>query len=351
MTFKRKFTLQDFDFNLPDDLIAQYPCEKRDDSRLLVAESTSGRIEHAKFNQIGKYLLPGDVLLVNDARVISARMFFRRETGGAVEVILARKYDKLRWRVITDRTGRLRIGETLISAEDDSIKIKIIRRIEDSFDIETSVEFDEKLIGEIGIIPLPPYINRKADDIDVLRYQTVYADKNGAAAAPTAGLHFTDELINGLKNMGIIFAPLTLYVSWGTFKPVRDNDLSLHKMHTEAYDLPDKTADIINNARKQKRRIIAVGTTALRVLESTYFEGANRPGTGETDIFIYPPYDIKSADCLITNFHTPKSTLLMLVSAFGGYDQMMQIYYTAIAQKYRFFSYGDAMMIIRKSEI
>jgi S-adenosylmethionine:tRNA ribosyltransferase-isomerase len=350
MTYKRKFTLQDFDFNLPDDLIAQYPTEKRDDSRLLVAETSSDSIEHAKFKQIGKYLISGDVLVVNDARVISARMFFRRETGGAVEVILARKHEKLRWQIITDRMGRLKIGETLFSVEDDSISIKIIRRIEDCFDIETSVEFDERLIGKIGIMPLPPYINRKADDIDTMRYQTVYADKSGAVAAPTAGLHFTDVLMNGLKDMGIIFAPLTLYVSWGTFKPVRDNDLSLHKMHDECYVLPEKTAEIINSARKEKRRIIAVGTTALRVLESTYFEGENRPGKGETNIFIYPPYDIKSADCLITNFHTPKSTLLMLVSAFGGYEFMMKIYKTAIDQKYRFFSYGDAMIIIRKSE-
>ncbi len=212
--------------------------------------------------------------------------------------------------------------------------------------IESNTALTEEILLDIGNIPLPPYIQRKPEYHDYQRYQTVYASEAGAAASPTAGLHFTDNLINDIKDMGVKVVFLTVYVSWGTFQPVRQDDISRHQMHSESFVMPVETASEINRARSEGRRIIAVGTTSLRVLEATYIEGSNIAGKGETDIFIYPPYRVCSADALITNFHTPGSTLLMLVTAFGGYDTIMSAYKLAVNEGYRFFSYGDAMMII-----
>ncbi len=342
----RVYTLKDFYFDLPEELIAQYPSEKREDSRLFVITPDSA-FEHTQFHSIGEYLRQGDVLVLNNTRVIPARILCRRESGGLVEIVLTQRTGSGEWLCVSNRTGRLHNGETLRCVADENIALKIIRRVEDNLLVETVPEFTDEILVKVGKIPLPPYIKRDTEDIDKERYQTVYAEEGSAVAAPTAGLHFTRELLAGLISKGIEVVSVSLDVSLGTFQPVRDNDLSLHRMHSEHYSLSAEAAGLINKARSEKRRIIAVGTTSVRVLESTYENGMNRSGEGSTDIFIYPPVGIKSIDALITNFHTPSSTLLMLVSSFGGYERVMEAYKTAIRMKYRFFSYGDAMLILR----
>ncbi len=346
MSKDRIFTLKDFNFNLPEEQIAQHPSTKREDSRLFVLNRKTNEYEHRMFNEIDKYLAKGDVLVLNNAKVIPARIYFNRDSGGLVEIVLTQRLSQDRWLVLSNRTKRLKKNEILFAAANKAFQVKIIQRIEDFLEIETSNEFDENLLGDIGEIPLPPYIKRKATKLDLERYQTVYAEEGVAAASPTAGLHFSNELIKKLTEKGVIFVYLTLHVSWGTFQPVRDNDLSKHKMHTELFSFPEESATEINRARAEGRRIIAVGTTSLRVLEATFKDGVNKSMRGETDIFIYPPYRIRSIDALITNFHTPLSTLLMLVSAFTGYDEIMHAYQAAITEKYRFFSYGDSMLIL-----
>ena len=342
----RFFTLKDFYFDLPDELIAQYPLEKREESRLFALNRETGHQELSTFRQICDYLQEGDLLVLNDTKVIPARIFFYRETGGTVEIVLTSRLDDDRWLVISNRTRKLRENEILSAVNNPLIKIKVLGRNEDYIEIRTSHRFEEDLLKSIGEIPLPPYIKREITELDKERYQTVYARNSGSVAAPTAGLHFTEQLIQGLKDKGVTFIYLTLYVSWGTFKPVRNNDLKDHKMHREIFFLPEETANALNLARIEGRRVIAVGTTALRVLESTFRNDINVAGHGETDIFIYPPYLIKSIDALITNFHTPHSTLLMLVAAFAGYDRIMEAYSIAVENQFRFFSYGDAMIII-----
>ncbi|MBN2041509.1 MAG: tRNA preQ1(34) S-adenosylmethionine ribosyltransferase-isomerase QueA [Spirochaetes bacterium] len=345
MPGNRKYTLDDFNFELPEDLIAQHPAGLREQSRLLVFDRNTGKIDHSFFYKIGEYLKPGDILILNNARVIPARLYFKRQSGGLVEILLNRKLSENKWLAISNRTKRLKSGEVLESNADSDIAFKVISRVGDNLEIESNTELSEEVLLRIGEVPLPPYIKRESGKTDIERYQTVYSETGIAAAAPTAGLHFTDDLLNQLEQTGIVIVRLTLNVSWGTFKPVRDNELEKHQMHIEDFNLPKKTADIINTARDEGRRIIAVGTTSLRVLESTFKNGRNVAGTGETDIFIYPPYNIKSIDAMITNFHTPRSTLLMLVSAFAGYEKIMKLYKTAVEEKYRFFSYGDAMFI------
>lgn len=342
----RIFTLKDFYFNLPEKQIAQYPTDKREESRLFVLDRSSGKHHNKMFYEIDQILFDDDVLVLNNARVIPCRMFFRRLSGGLVEIVLTRRLAGNKWLALSNRTKKLKNNEILISDVNRSINIRIISRQENSLEIETNTEFDDEIMKEIGRIPLPPYIRRETSDIDDDRYQTVYATHNVAAASPTAGLHFSNYLIERLKKKGIKFVYLTLNISWGTFQPVRENDLAKHKMHTEYFYLSEQSADEINSARKKGRRIIAVGTTSLRVLESTFQNGINRPMDGETNIFIYPPYRIESIDGLLTNFHTPYSTLLMLVSAFAGYDTIMDAYRTAVENSYRFFSYGDAMLIV-----
>ena len=346
MPENRIYILNDFYFDLPEELVAQYPAEKRSDSRLFILDRNKEYFQHKLFFEIGEFLREGDVLVINNAKVIPARVYFRRETGGLVEIVLAQKLSGNRWLVISNKTKKLKSGDFLYSDIDHSVKIQILKRQDEYLEIESGIELTENLLNRIGEIPLPPYMKRESNSVDSLRYQTVYAKKGSAAAAPTAGLHFTDELISSLKSKGVVFADTTLDVSWGTFQPVRDNDLSKHKMHYETYCLPEESAYIINNARKKGRRIIAVGTTSLRVLESTFENGVNIPGNNNTGIFIYPPYKIQSIDAMITNFHTPYSTLLMLVSAFASYDKIMNAYKTAVKEKYRFFSYGDAMLIL-----
>ena len=341
---KKKYDLNDFYFELPDELIAQYPPAQRDSSRLLLLDRKTGTVRHTVFSLIVDEIAQGDVLVFNDARVIHGRVYCKRETGGIVEVILTQRLGVLNWLIISNRTKRLKESESLSALKDPSVLFKIKSRREDFLEIETNIPLEDDILDIVGEVPLPPYIKREAEETDSGRYQTVYASNSGAAAAPTAGLHFTSGLMERLKEKAQLEF-ITLYVSWGTFMPVRENDLSLHKMHSEKYLFPSEAADRINKARRDGRRIIAVGTTSLRVLEATFKDGKNLSGAGETDIFIYPPYEFKSADALITNFHTPHSTLLMLISAFAGYDLTMRVYNDAVEEKYKFFSYGDAMFI------
>lgn len=343
---ENKYTLEDFNFSLPEELIAEYPAEKRDESRLFLLDRKNNTYSHKKFNEIVNLLREGDHLVFNNARVINARIFFRRKTGGLVEIILIKRLSDKSWIVISNRTKKLTEGETIHSDKDEKISLMIKKRVGDFLEVESNIKLNDNSLKKIGEMPLPPYIKRNYENIDDERYQTVYATESGAAAAPTAGLHFTEELLNKIKIVGAKTLFLTLEVSWGTFQPVREDNIESHKMHIEKFKLPADIADSINNARESGNRVIAVGTTSLRVLESTFKDGMNISGEGETDIFIYPPYEIKSADALITNFHTPHSTLLMLVSAFAGYDVIMNAYREAVREKYRFFSYGDSMFII-----
>ncbi|HQO04225.1 MAG TPA: tRNA preQ1(34) S-adenosylmethionine ribosyltransferase-isomerase QueA [Spirochaetota bacterium] len=342
----RVYKLSDFNYEIADEQIAQYPLEKRENSKLFVIHRDSS-FQHALFYELPGLLDNGDILVVNNAKVIPARIFFVRETGGVVEIILTQKKNETRWLVLSNRTGRLKVGETLKAVSDNSVAITIINRVQDYLEIETHIEFSDPVLSKIGHIPLPPYIKREVTENDACRYQTVYAREGTAAAAPTAGLHFTEELLQTLCHRGVDTVPVTLNVSWGTFQPVRTENLQNHTMHSEEYYLSEESAETINLARGAGKRIVAVGTTSVRVLESTFHNGKNVAGRGETNIFIYPPYKINSIDALITNFHTPLSTLLMLVAAFGGYETVMNAYREAVDQEYRFFSYGDAMLLFR----
>ncbi len=262
-----------------------------------------------------------------------------------MEIVLASRISDVRWYVISNRTSRLKINDRFYPVKDRNVVFTVAGRQGDYIEVVSSVPLTESVLSIIGEVPLPPYIKRGSLQIDTERYQTVYAKYPGAAAAPTAGLHFTDETLKKINDLGVETVFTTLHVSWGTFSPVRDNNILKHKMHNEHYVLDSLSAGKINSARAEKRRIVAIGTTSLRVLESTFTNGMNVPGEGSTDIFIYPPYTVRSADALFTNFHTPCSTLLMLVSAFAGYDLIMNTYNEAVKNEYRFFSYGDAMLI------
>lgn len=346
METKPSYSLDDFDFSLPEEQIAQSPLGQRDNSRLMCVDRNGDNILHDKFYNITDYLQEGDLLVFNNAKVIHARLFFTRVSGALVEVVLARMKDASNWMVITNKTRRLKEGEVLASVVDQDYSITIGKRDGEYLAVTSSHPFTDDVLKKIGNVPLPPYIKRKPTEEDMERYQTVYAQKGGAVAAPTAGLHFTDEIIAKLEQKGISQEYVTLYVSWGTFSPVRSEAIDDHVMHTESYDLSEEVAARINKARNEGRRIISVGTTSLRVIESTFNGEHNVAGCGETNIFIYPPRPVKSVDGLITNFHTPKSTLLMLVCAFGGYERMMHAYRVAVEKKYRFFSYGDSMLIV-----
>ncbi len=348
MTDRKEYLLKDFYFDLPEDLIAQYPGFHRDASRLLVVDTGSNTFSHRYFSELPSFLQDGDVLVMNNVRVIPARIYAKRATGGEVEIILTRKIDSTHWEIVCNRTKRIREDEILYARNNADVQFTVVKKSNDVICIESNTALTEEVLLDIGTIPLPPYIQRKAEDADYQRYQTVYASEAGAAASPTAGLHFTDRLMEDVMNRGVQIVFLTLYVSWGTFQPVRQDDISRHQMHSESFVMPEETASAVNLARSEGRRVIAVGTTSLRVLEATYREGKNHYGKGETDIFIYPPYNVRSADALVTNFHTPGSTLLMLVTAFGGYDTIMSAYKVAVNEGYRFFSYGDAMMILSK---
>jgi len=336
----------DFYYDLPEELIAQTPLQKRDNSRLLILGKESGEIEHKHFFDILDYLKEGDCLVLNNTRVLPARIFgIREDTGAVVEFVLLKQKETNLWECLAGPGKKAKVGYKFkysdnLSGEvtevlpDGNRIVKFIPKTEFFADLE-----------EIGQMPLPPYIKEKLEDRE--RYQTVYSKELGSAAAPTAGLHFTDEILQKIKQKGVKIAFVTLHVGLGTFRPVKVEDVTEHKMHSEEYFVSPETADIINETKKNGGRVICVGTTSCRTVESVASKyGEIKACSGETEIFIYPGYEFKCMDALITNFHLPESTLIMLVSAFAGYENVMNAYNTAVAEKYRFFSFGDAMLIV-----
>ncbi len=339
-------TTKDFYYDLPQELIAQRPLEDRSSSRLMVIDRTDGGIEHRHFRDIIEYLDPGDCLVMNNTRVIPARLHGVKEgSGGRIEFLLLKRLDINTWNVILKPGKRARTGARFVFG-DGLLRAEIIEVKPDGNRI-VRFEYDgvwEELLDTLGEMPLPPYIKEKLEDKE--RYQTVYSKIEGSAAAPTAGLHFTNELLDEIRKKGVNTACLTLHVGLGTFRPVSVENVEDHVMHTEHYEVTPEAAEIINKTREAGGRIIAVGTTSVRTLETAADEsGRMRPETGDTSIFIYPGYKFKITDGIITNFHLPESTLLMLVSAFAGKENIFKAYETAVKEKYRFFSFGDAMMI------
>ena len=339
--------VSDFYYDLPEELIAQKPADKRDACRLLVIHRNTGQLEHRHFSDILEYLKPGDCLVFNDSRVIPARIFgTRRGTGAKVEFLLSKKIEGNTWETLVKPGRRCKTGDFIdfeggLSAEIKGYSEDGTRIAE--FSCEGSFE---ETLERIGSMPLPPYITRKSDESDKENYQNVYAKENGSVACATAGLHWTPELIKKAVDLGVKTAYVTLHVGIGTFRPVKVDKVEDHHMHFESYTVSQEAADTINAAKKAGGRIICVGTTACRTLESASTEdGVLHPGSADTGIFIYPGYRFKITDCMITNFHLPKSTLLMLVSALYDREKMLEAYRTAVAEKYRFFSYGDAMFI------
>ena len=331
----------DFDYNLPESSIAQTPIEPRDSSRLLVLHRDTGRLEHKIFREIKDYLVPGDLLVLNQTRVIPARIFAKKETGGRVELLLLRRRDELTWESLVGGKG-LRVG-TLVKVENGPEAT--IKEILDGS--ERLVNFSEPIepfFPKIGNVPLPPYIHEKLNDPE--RYQTVYAREMGSAAAPTAGLHFTPQLLDELKENGVKIAYVTLHVGLDTFAPVTEENPEEHKIHTEWCELSQEAAELINQTKRSSGRVVAVGTTSVRTLESAWKKTMVHAYSGPTSIFILPGYQFRVVDALITNFHLPKSTLIMLVSAFAGRGKILSTYEIAIREGYRFYSFGDAMLII-----
>ncbi len=336
-----------YNYNLPAELIAQYPLENRSESRLLVLNRQSGEIEHRIFHEIENYLRAGDVLVLNKTRVIPARLKGRKSTGAEIEILLLNQLNETEWECLVKPGRRLKPGDRIYISENLSAEIMAFGE-EGSRIVRFEYEGDFFLILQIiGKVPLPPYIAREATERDKETYQTVYAQVPGSVAAPTAGLHFTHLLLGKLKNAGVIITEVYLNVGLGTFRPVKSEKIQDHRMHSEFCQISENVARIINQAKAENRRIICVGTTSTRTLESFAENGYVANGAHYTDIFIYPEgRKLQIIDGLLTNFHLPESTLLMLVSAFAGYDNIMRAYQVAISQKYRFFSYGDAMLII-----
>ena len=336
----------DFDYYLPEELIAQTPAEPRDSSRLLVYDREKDEIYHKHFYDIVDFLKDGDVLVRNNTKVLPARIFAYTENGGKVEVLLLKRFNLTDWEVLVKPGKKARIGAKLTVSQDLSLVVTDI--FEESGSRKVTFNFDgvfEDVISRIGEMPLPPYITEKLKDKE--RYQTVYAKVDGSAAAPTAGLHFTDALFEKIKAKGVEVVDVLLHVGLGTFRPVKADNVLEHHMHSEYYEIGEEAAERINKAKKEVRRIIAVGTTSVRTLESAADEnGFVKPIKGNTEIFIYPPYKFKCVDALITNFHLPKSTLIMLVASMTGREKILDIYKTAVEEKYRFFSFGDAMLIV-----
>lgn len=347
--------LSNFNFDLPAELLAEYPSEHRDEARLMVLNRKEQTIEHKLFKDVINYFDEGDVMILNNTKVFPARMFGNKEkTGARIEVFLLRELnaENRLWDVLVDPARKIRIGNKLFFGEDDSLVAEVIdnttsrgRTLRFLFD-GSYEEFRAKLI-ELGETPLPKYIKRDVEPADEDRYQTIYAKNEGAVAAPTAGLHFSKHLMKRLEIKGIDFAELTLHVGLGTFSPVEVEDLSKHKMDSEQIIIPEASSKIINNAIEEKRRVCAVGTTVMRSIESSVSASQRlNPYSGWTNKFIFPPYDFSIANSMITNFHTPKSTLLMMIAAFAGYDFIMEAYQEAIKEEYKFYSYGDAMLIL-----
>ncbi|MCQ2552362.1 MAG: tRNA preQ1(34) S-adenosylmethionine ribosyltransferase-isomerase QueA [Clostridia bacterium] len=341
--------VNDFDYELPEELIAQKPSDKRDECRLLVMHRDTDKIEHKHFYDVLDYLNEGDCLVLNDSKVLPARIFgVKKDTGANIEFLLSKRVDGDRWETLVRPGRRLKPGDEVVFGDG-----KLVATIEDFGDEGTriiSFKYDGifmEVLEEIGSMPLPPYIERAATDEDKDRYQNVYAVNEGSAACPTAGLHWTPELLEKAKAKGVKLAFVTLHVGIGTFRPVKVDKVEDHKMHFEEYTVSKEAADIINSTRKAGGRIICVGTTATRTLESATDEnGTLHAGSGSTGIFIYPGYKYKMVDCLITNFHLPKSTLIMLVSALYDREKVLAAYKEAVNERYKFFSYGDACLII-----
>ena len=337
----------DFYYDLPEELIAQDPLEDRTASRLLVLDRKTGAVEHKIFSDVIDYLNEGDCLVINNTRVIPARLIGEKEgTGGKVEVLLLKRRANDVWETLVKPGKKLKPGAK-ITFGDGRLRAEVLEVVEEGNRL-VKLYYEgifEEILDSLGEMPLPPYITHKLEDKEM--YQTVYAKFDGSAAAPTAGLHFTKELLNKIEEKGIKIASITLHVGLGTFRPVKVDDVNNHHMHTEWYEVNDEAADIINETKRNGGRVICVGTTSCRTIESVADEnGYMKAKTGETDIFIYPGYKFKVMDGLITNFHLPESTLVMLVSAFAGKENVLSAYETAVKEKYRFFSFGDAMILI-----
>ena len=338
--------LEDFDYFLPDELIAQTPLEKRDESRLMVLDKKTGKVEHKKFTNIIDYMNEGDTLVLNDTKVLPARLIgIKEQTSAVIEILLLKDIQDNIWECLTKPAKRVHVG-TIIFFGDGELKAKCIYEGEDGIR-KYELIYDGillEILEKLGTMPLPPYIHEKLQDQS--RYQTVYAKNLGSSAAPTAGLHFTKELLGKIENKKVNIAYVTLHVGLGTFRPVQEENILDHKMHTEYYEMSKQTADILNETRKRGGKIIAVGTTSVRTLETIMSKYQTyKECSGNTDIFIYPGYKFKGFDYLITNFHLPKSTLLMLVSALAGRENILNAYKIAVEEKYRFFSFGDSMLI------
>ena len=336
--------LKDFYYDLPERLIAQRPLERRDSSRLMLLSRETGEVSHEVFHNIANYLHPGDCLVLNDSRVLPARLHgVREDTGSPMEFLLLHRRERDVWEVIVRPGKRAKPGRRLVFG--GALRAEVLDVVNDG---NRLVRFEyeglfEQVLDRLGEMPLPPYITEKLEDRE--RYQTVYSRHSGSAAAPTAGLHFTNELLEHIRQRGVEIVYLTLHVGLGTFRPVKAERIEEHKMHSEFYALDEQGAAVINRTRERGGRIVAVGTTSARTLETLGRDGTVQPSSGWTDIFIYPPYRFRMVDALITNFHLPESTLLMLVSALAGREQVLRAYRIAIENEYRFFSFGDAMFI------
>ena len=347
--------LSQFKYDLPEELIAQYPVENRDESRLLVVNRKEGKFEHKMFHEVIDYFDDGDAMVFNNTRVFPARMYGNKEkTGARIEVFLLRELNResLLWDVLVDPARKIRIGNKLYFGEDESLVAEVIDNTTSRgrtlrFLYDGPYEDFKEAITALGETPIPKYIDRPVEPIDEERFQTIFAKEEGAVAAPTAGLHFSRELLKRLELKGLNFAELTLHVGLGTFRPVEVEDLTKHKMDSEQLRIPETAAFTVNHAKDAKKKVCAIGTTVMRSIEtSVSTEGRLKPFDGWTNKFIFPPYDFRIADAMITNFHMPMSTLLMQVCAFGGYDLVIEAYQEAIKEKYRFYSYGDAMLIL-----
>jgi len=341
--------LNDFDYYLPEELIAQTPLKERSSSRLLVLNKNNGEVQHHHFTDIVSFLESGDTLVLNDTKVIPARLIgVKEETGAVIEVLLLKNLEDDKWEALTKPAKRVKVG-SIISFGDGLLKCKCIEERDEGIRLFELV-YDGilyEILDELGTMPLPPYIHEKLEEQD--RYQTVYAKNIGSAAAPTAGLHFTKKLMSELKNKGVNICYVTLHVGLGTFRPVNVENILEHHMHSEYYEINEETCNIINDTKKRGNRVVAVGTTTVRTLETVMNKhGELKPCMGNTDIFIYPGYEFKIVDNLITNFHLPKSTLIMLISALAGRENVLSAYRVAVENKYRFFSFGDSMFIIDK---
>ena len=346
MKIQTQYKLEDFAYELPEKLIAYYPTRQRTDSRLFCLNKATGAIQHKKFKDILNFINPGDLLVLNNTQVIPARLFAKKTTGGKVEILIEKIVDKKRILAQLKSSKSLKLGTILIL--ETGASLEITARAENIFELVFLIEPNTsilELLNKIGHIPLPPYIQRADELFDWERYQTVFASSPGAIAAPTAGLHFDEDLLTQLKANGVNIAYITLHVGSGTFQPIRSARLEDHRMHNEHVTVSETVCEQISLTKQNNKRVIAVGTTVVRSLETAILNNQIQPFVGSTDLFIYPGFNFRCIDVIITNFHLPHSTLLMLVCAFAGYERVMQSYYEAIKQNYRFFSYGDAMWI------